>query len=550
MRTRLTELDLLLLYDTARGFLGLRPEEKLLRHALLSFMGSVGVEHATFLRVQSSGAGPSLYATLARGRPEAKIRIALTRPVLDVLLDSNPARAVGPVPKARLAELPAAARQAFEILGAQWVQPVVRDGRVLGAVALGPSLLGASWDERENLLCTEIAELLRRVWPADGPLPDAGERAPHELDLAEIRQTCPALANIQGEGPATRALLDEILSLSDFDLPVLITGETGTGKEMVARALHDSSSRAGRPFEAINCASVPPELMPSELFGHERGAFTGAVSSRRGAFERAGEGTLFLDEIGDMPLEAQAALLRVLQERQFRRVGGEALLPAHCRVISATNRDLLAEARGGGFRADLLYRVRMYNINIPPLRERKEEIPALVAHLLKRHRPKGGPEPRPSPAYLEELARRPLPGNVRELENLVVTSLVRARRAGTLEVEHLAPDTAGSVAGGLEGRPWGTREGDPPLSGDEGRPAPSASRTPAATFGSGSPPRVRPALARQEDEAVSYREMERDYVMGILQQTGGNKKKAAALMGIPRTTLNARLRRLGIGPTT
>jgi transcriptional regulator with GAF, ATPase, and Fis domain len=203
------------------------------------------------------------------------------------------------------------------------------------------------------------------------------------------------------------------------------TGETGTGKELIARALHKGSERAGQPFITVNCASIPSALIASELFGHEKGAFTGALQRRQGRFELAHSGTIFLDEIGELPHETQTALLRVLQERQFERVGGNHVLSTDVRVIAATNRDLAAAVASGAFRADLFYRLNVFPVHVPPLRNRKEDIPMLVEYFVKRYTEKAGKQISKIDKNTLKLCQSyPWPGNVRELQNIIERSVV------------------------------------------------------------------------------------------------------------------------------
>ncbi|MFN3288195.1 MAG: sigma 54-interacting transcriptional regulator, partial [Sphingomonadaceae bacterium] len=222
-----------------------------------------------------------------------------------------------------------------------------------------------------------------------------------------------------GRSPAMQDVFRLIARLASTTLPVLVTGESGTGKELVARALHDLGPRAQRPFVAVNMAAIPRELIESELFGHERGAFTGATTARAGRFEQAQGGTLFLDEIGDMPLEAQTRLLRVLQSGEFTSVGGADARRADVRVVSATNKDLPALVTAERFREDLYYRLNVVPIHLPPLRDRKEDIPELARLFLERAPAHGLPVRRLSPGAEARLVRHDWPGNVRELENLI-----------------------------------------------------------------------------------------------------------------------------------
>ncbi len=223
-----------------------------------------------------------------------------------------------------------------------------------------------------------------------------------------------------GSGPAMQKLVERIRKVAPSEGRVLVTGENGTGKELVARAIHEGSRRRSSPFVKVNCAAVPGELIESELFGHERGAFTGAVAARRGRFEQADGGTLFLDEVGDMPPAMQAKLLRVLQEGEFERVGGHQTIRADVRVVAATNRDLEAEVKAGRFREDLFYRLAVVPIHAPPLRERKEDVPPLCERFLAEACERNGRRPmRLSREALAALQGHEWPGNVRELRNLV-----------------------------------------------------------------------------------------------------------------------------------
>ena len=230
---------------------------------------------------------------------------------------------------------------------------------------------------------------------------------------------------IVGTSPVLQGVLAWVAKVAPTDSTVLITGETGTGKELIARAIHKKSQRSGRAFVGVNCAAIPRELIASELFGHEKGAFTGAVQRRLGRFELAEGGTIFLDEIGELPEETQIALLRVLQEREFERVGGTKVIRADVRVIAATNRDLQASIAAGMFRSDLYYRVNVFPIEVPPLRKRKEDIPLLVAYFIDRYGSQVGKKIRGTDrATLDRLVAYTWPGNVRELQNVIERSII------------------------------------------------------------------------------------------------------------------------------
>src|SRR5712672_1978862 len=233
------------------------------------------------------------------------------------------------------------------------------------------------------------------------------------------------LEKIIGTSAGLRSVLSRISKVAPSDSTVLITGETGTGKELVARAIHRRSDRASRAFVSVNCAAIPRDLIASELFGHEKGAFTGATQQRLRRFELANRGTIFLDEVGELPAETQIALLRVLQEHEFERVGGTRRIRADVRVIAATNRDLQAAISAGSFRSDLFYRLHVFPIEIPPLRERGEDIPLLLEYFIDRYARKAGKNiKRVNKKTLELLQSYPWPGNIRELQNVIERSVI------------------------------------------------------------------------------------------------------------------------------
>jgi two-component system nitrogen regulation response regulator GlnG len=322
-----------------------------------------------------------------------------------------------------------------------------------------------------------------------------------------------------GRSPVLLDVFKTIGRVARSDVSVLITGESGTGKELIARAIHAASRRAEGPFIAVNAAAIPRELLESELFGHERGAFTGAVESRPGRFREANGGTLFLDEIGDMPIELQSKLLRVLQSGEVTSVGGRRPEPVDVRILAATHRDLEVAVAERRFREDLLYRLRVVPIHVPPLRERREDIPPLVEHFLQRYdRALTGGSHVISHESLERLERYDWPGNVRELENAVKRALVLASS------EVLTPeDFAFLRAGG------GTREG----AGLEQLVRNEAD----AALQAGQPTEIyRDILAR----------VERPIIEAALERTQGNQIRAAALLGINRNTLRKKISDLEI----
>ncbi|HET7732162.1 MAG TPA: nitrogen regulation protein NR(I) [Usitatibacter sp.] len=325
---------------------------------------------------------------------------------------------------------------------------------------------------------------------------------------------------ILGQAPAMQEVFRAIGRLAQSHATVMITGESGTGKELVARALHRHSPRAGKAFIAINTAAIPKDLLESELFGHERGAFTGAQAMRRGRFEQAEGGTLFLDEIGDMPPDLQTRLLRVLSDGQFYRVGGHTPLAANVRVIAATHQELEARVKQGLFREDLFHRLNVIRLRLPALRERREDIPALARHFLARSARELGVEgKRLTDAALGFLAMQEWPGNVRQLENLCHWVTVMAP-GQVVDVGDLPPEVRGEPGGGNADEDW-RRALEREVAG---------------------------RLARGEtgiaDELT--RSFETALIVKALQHTGGRRIEAASLLGIGRNTLTRKVQDLKI----
>ena len=318
-----------------------------------------------------------------------------------------------------------------------------------------------------------------------------------EIDKASMFE------EIVGVSPALHGVLSGVSKVAPTDSTVLITGETGTGKELIARAVHKRSQRSSRAFVSVNCAAVPRDLIASELFGHEKGAFTGATQRRLGRFELAEGGTIFLDEVGELPAETQIALLRVLQEHEFERVGGTGSIRTNVRVIAATNRDLEAAIAAGIFRSDLFYRLNVFPIEVPPLRERREDIPVLVEYLIDRYARKAGKNIRGvNKRSLELLQSYPWLGNVRELQNVIERSVI------VCETENLSVDES-----------WLSR----PPHVSKPKSDLGLSRKPAA--------------------------QEKEIIEAALRESGGQvsgPSGAAAKLGIPGSTLESKIRSLKI----
>ncbi|MBY0402183.1 sigma-54 dependent transcriptional regulator [Myxococcota bacterium] len=311
--------------------------------------------------------------------------------------------------------------------------------------------------------------------------------------------------------------MERVVLVADSDVPVLLLGETGSGKEVVARAMRNRSRRASGPFVRVNCGAIPAGLIDSELFGHERGSFSGAMAQRQGWFERANGGTLFLDEVGELPLEAQVRLLRVLQDGAFERVGGEQAVHVDVRVIAATHRDLRAMVREGRFREDLWYRLAIFPIEIPPLRERLEDIPSLATHFALRACERFGCRAlAPTAADLDVLARYAWPGNVRELASVLDRAVILGGGERLDVLKALGPIEAPAQSGRARGAKTGGSEAH---AIDETSPFPSLDRAMAM--------HIEAALAR---------------CLGRIEGPGG----AAQLLEINPHTLRARMRKLGV----
>jgi formate hydrogenlyase transcriptional activator len=308
--------------------------------------------------------------------------------------------------------------------------------------------------------------------------------------------------DVVGESPALRRVLKQVEAVAPTDSAVLVLGETGTGKELIARALHDLSPRRERTFVKLNCAAIPSGLLESELFGHEKGAFTGAITQKVGRFELAHKGTLFLDEVGEVPPELQPKLLRVLQEQEFERLGGTKTIKVDVRLVAATNRDLAKMVADGRFRGDLYYRLNVFPLLLPPLRERRDDIPRLVRHFTQRFARRMGRRIEAIPsAVMDALVRYPWPGNIREMQNVIERAVILSR-GPSLDIPLSDLQSAAAAPG----------------------PAPAAA-------------------------AVTLADAEREHILGALRDTGwvvGGPKGAAARLGMKRSTLQKKMKKLGI----
>ena len=343
-------------------------------------------------------------------------------------------------------------------------------------------------------------------------------------EVVSLQDSPSARSSLVGTSRAMQAVCKEIGRIADKPVTVLIRGETGTGKELIARALYQHSGRSRAPFIAINCGAVPENLLESELFGHERGAFTGADQRRIGRFEQANKGTLFLDEIGDLAPTTQVKLLRILQEQRFQRVGGTETLSVDVRIIAATHRDLESMIREGRFREDLFHRLNVVGLSLPPLRERREDIPVLVRHFLDKYSAEFGVEPPTIAAEaVAALQADPWPGNIRELENVTRRLLLDARGL--------------SISAAAVHQTLAARRIDPAA------PAPTLATRAATLLGQAERGEI------EDSHAQLMAEAEREILTQAILLAEGNQAKASRWLGISRLTLREKLTQLGLRPT-
>jgi transcriptional regulator with GAF, ATPase, and Fis domain len=435
------------LLEIARSLLGASRPAEILGRLLHSILGSTGASHAVGY----------VYAT-ARRRLQVAVAFGLTPPGKSEQLAVSPAthriltdpEGDGVLPVlaesvngfALLESGPL--RRWAESLEAAFLLPLVVRSDLVGLAAVGPRIGGEPYAAETLELLVRAADMAAQAIesgagtdvpaePRYPTVPNLEARAPSQVSrrLRELRAKHPFTDKILGDSPAMLRLLEEAASVAPTRCPVLIQGETGSGKELLARAVHEISPRSKGPFEVVDCGSIPKDLIESELFGHERGAFTGAVKDRRGMFEMAHQGTIFLDELGELPLSAQTRLLRVLQEGVFRHVGGEETVHVDVRMVAATNRDLWKEVEAGRFRSDLYYRVSVLTLHIPPLRERKGDIPLLARHFARAAAEEMGTPVLKMDAALESrLLEHDYPGNIRELQNLITALAVGGTGGG------------------------------------------------------------------------------------------------------------------------
>lgn len=411
--------------------------------------------------------------------------------------------------------------------------PIRHEGTDIGVLAIDRSAHSVASYEAEFELLKMIASMLgafiRKVRVVEEQKRRLQEQA-EALGSAQASRSTEVFEGLIGSSKIMRQVFHRIRLVANSDSSVLLRGESGTGKEVVARTIHRASPRVSGPFVALNCAAIPAELIESELFGHERGAFTGAHARKRGKFELAAGGTLFLDEIGDMPFEAQSKLLRVLQEREFERVGGQETLDADVRVIAATNRELEAEVRAGSFRLDLYYRLNVVPIFLPPLRKRVEDIPDLARDILRRLCERLGRDLRLTQGALGALMRCSWPGNVRELENCIERAALLSEC--DLLDEHALPCSRGELCQSML-----------LLDGPVAQVPPAADSRAAAQL---EPRMSYGAAVADAPEWLDARLDERDRLLAALREAGWVQARAARLLGMTPRQIKYRIQKYDI----
>jgi DNA-binding NtrC family response regulator len=474
------------------------------RIAVETLLGALGADRTYALR-QLSGRGTRLQTIAAAGREAS---LAVPQDVADKVLRER-----------QVVSLDIGTRQiaAAPLLG-------------VGEDAMGLLWIersGKPWEPLDLLTVGCVAHLLAGAWVGN----EARDQLQRSHAALEERLTD---GEFIGRSAAAQRVLDFVARVGPSDATILLGGESGSGKEMVARAIHRASRRSKAPCVAVNCAALTETLIESELFGHEKGAFTGATEKKIGRFEMADKGTLFLDEIGELPLALQTKFLRVLEERRFERVGGTRTIDVDVRLVAASNRDLSEMARRGGFREDLYYRLSVIQIDVPPLRARIDDVPLLAEHFFARFRTTAGRRIQSLSAdAIAALMAHSWPGNVRELRNAIERAVVLGD-GEVISRDDLPPHISGV-------NPWqGPSKGPtetprvPPAPAAESLPAPSSAATSSVPS---------PAAPR------SLRELEREGIVAALLATGGNKAQAAAVLEIDRSTLYKKLKDYGIeGP--
>jgi transcriptional regulator with GAF, ATPase, and Fis domain len=505
--------------------------------ALDAIASDLRAERAWVVTISPGGDEASLLAERRAGQPADATGLPLSRSLLAQLVRD---RAPVLVEDAREGDHGTETSIVQLGLRSTLIAPLLHDERVTGAIGLENATLAGAFTPSDRDALEGVARLLEPYLLAELRLDDAIEE---QARLDAVARGASHYRDLVGESAPMRALFATIERLATSDAPVLVVGESGTGKELIARALHYSSRRRQGRLVAVNCAAIPEGLMESELFGHERGAFTGATERRKGKLELASGGTIFLDEVGELRLDLQAKLLRALQEKAFERVGGSETLKADVRVIAATHRDLAKMVQEGAFREDLYWRLHVVPLAVPPLRDRPEDVAPLARHFLDELSRDAGRAMSFGPGVLERLRAHPFRGNVRELRNLV-QRLVALSPHDVVGLEDLpepfsSPPSGTPASGGAGGT--GTGMGTGTVSLDKDPLKRFLKREPQDGAG------MKALRAEMQDTLDTYlRRAEERFYRSLLERTGGNVSEAARVAGLNRTAMHRKLNELGI----
>ena len=545
------------LFEVAKSFLEIKDLDSLKQQIVISALGILGAKGGTLMEFDSAEKDLTMSICLgSNAKSDLKKRFPLRKRWQDFLVTQNQGLPLdfSRTPRnTTLKTFMQANSQLIKAAQPKLLVPICEEEKLWGILCLQEKILGKSYSIDDFNLLTSLATLAAKAWKNFISVKPSGKKkkvfsfnatlsklSPPKVkkELSILRKKYPLLREIVGESKAILSVFKSIIQVAKTKCPVLILGPTGTGKELVAQAIHGLSSRQTTPFVELNCASVPSELIESELFGYEKGAFTGATSERKGIFEQANNGTLFLDEIGDMSVNLQTKLLRVIQEGRFRRLGAEKNIEVDVRIITASNKNLVHEARRGNFREDLLYRINVYPIYLAPLEERDEDIVLLADYFLKQTINEFGIQKKNfSSDALNLLKSCTYPGNIRELKNLV--ERVALRSGDEILIDSLWLEQ--ELSGGAGNQFYLSAEAF----------AKESHKESTQTSQEGKPELIFEAeLIHDEADlnefqtGLTLKEIEKAHIQLILKKTNQNKTKAAKILGIPRSTLIGRMKKL------
>lgn len=531
------------LFEVAKQFLEIKELKSLKEQIVISSMGVLGAEGGTLLEFDPVENTLSIVASYGQNLEiPANTKFIFRKKWQNFLVGKNlgiPIKLSNLTKDSKIGLFVQYNLQLFRTVEPYILTPIHDEKKLLGILCLQKKLFNKNYSIEDFNLLTSMTTLAAKAWrnlistkPSEKTKPVPVTRSvltklpttKIRKEIFYLRKEHPILKQIVGESRIILSIFRNILEVAKTRCPVLILGKTGTGKELVARCVHQLSSRRDNAFVELNCASVPSELIESELFGYEKGAFTGATGERKGIFQQADNGTLFLDEIGDMSLNLQTKLLRVIQEGRFRRLGGEKNISADVRIMTASNKDLLRETRRGTFREDLFYRINVFPIYLASLEERKEDIPLLAEYFLKRTVNEFGLTRKSfSSDAIRVLKNMHYPGNVRELKNIVERVALRSgdeEVIGNFWLEQLSEESYDELSR-IESKEITSLIFEAQLAAEE-------------------------ADLEDPKSGNSLADIERSHIKRILEKTNQNKTQAAKILGIPRSTLIGKMKKLGI----